>query len=130
MIRKTLLAAALALATCSASAANITLQDKIALQATMAAYIESHSVGGIVPHVRLDTGETVNLSPAKAHPMILQMGDQYVLCTDFRDPHGNFVNIDFYVARRGGEFVVFQTEVDNRGPLKALVQDGKVQMLD
>ena len=50
--------------------------------------------------------------------MILSMGDDYVLCTDFRDPDGKFVNVDYYMTSRDGKYVVFQTEIDNRAPLK------------
>lgn len=131
MIHKTVLSAVIALTvSSSAFAANLPIAEKVALQATMAAYIESHSIDGVVPHVSLESGELVDLAPSKAHPMILQMGEQYVLCTDFRDPQGNFVNVDFYVGRRDGKFVVFQTEIANRGPLKRLVDSGKVHMID
>lgn len=62
--------------------------------------------------------------------MILQMGDHFVLCTDFRAKDGKAVNIDFYVARRGKGFVIFHTEVGNRMPLEKLMKDGRVTMLD
>ncbi len=109
----------------AASAAGIPIEEKIALQASMSRHIEEISVDGLVPHVDLRNGTVVDLVPSKAHPMILAFGDKFVLCTDFRDPQGNFVNVDYYMTKRLGTYIVFQTEVNNRGPLEALVKAGK-----
>jgi hypothetical protein len=48
------------------------------------------------------------LAPAKAHPMIVLLLASFVPCADFRDKKGKSVNIDFYVARCGKNFVIFQ----------------------
>ena len=112
----------------AASASTVSMDDKVALQAVMASYIESHLVDGIIPHVLLDKGEVVSLVPTKAHPMILTMGDDYVLCTDFRAEDGTFVNVDFYVARAETGFVIYQTEIGNRAPLEKMMEAGKVAM--
>ncbi len=77
-------------------------------------------------HVDFKGGAVQKLAPAKAHPMMLKMGDNFVLCTSFRRANGSEVNIDFYVARKGARYAIFQTEVDNRGPLMALIKAGKV----
>ena len=108
------------------SAKATTINDKVALQAAMTAHIEASLIDGVMPHVELSAGTLVNLVPTKAHPMILSFGENYVLCTDFRDPKGEFVNVDFYVTRKDDRFVVFQTEINNREPLKQLMGAGKV----
>ncbi len=106
------------------------MEDKVALQSTMFRHIEKSMIDGVVPHVVLKDGSMVDLVPTKAHPMILKFGDIYVLCTDFRDPEGRFVNVDFYITKRGGEYAIFQTEIDNRTPLKKLMKSGKVSMVE
>ncbi|HMQ57512.1 MAG TPA: hypothetical protein PKE65_03085 [Rhizobiaceae bacterium] len=126
-MRKTLISFALLVASVApAVAGTVSGEVKIKLQAAMSPYIDSHVVDGIVRHVKLDSGEIVDLVPTKAHPMILTLGDGYVLCTDFRDADGNFVNVDFYVTQVDGRFVVFQSEIANRAPLEALMQKGVV----
>ncbi len=113
----------------TAIAGQITMEDKIALQTVMQQEIQESLVDGVIPHVDLATGEITELVPTKAHAMILSIGDNYVLCTDFRDPEGKFVNVDYYLTGKDGKFVVFQTEIDNRAPLKKLVKSGKATMI-
>ncbi|WP_424983806.1 hypothetical protein [Maritalea sp. S77] len=105
------------------------MQGQVLLQTTMAQHIERHMVNGVIPHVVLDDGIVVDLVPTEAHPMILSYGEGYVLCTDFRDPEGRFVNVDFYVAQGEEGFVIFQMEIDNRAPLHALMEQGKVKKI-
>ena len=114
----------------AAQASDLSVEDKAGLQASVFQRIDSLSVDGAIPHVDLASGAVVDLVPTKAHPMILTMGEKFVLCTDFRDPAGKFVNVDFYVARAGNGFVVFQTEINNRAALEQLMKAGKVAMLD
>ncbi|MDA0238969.1 MAG: hypothetical protein O3A84_02945 [Proteobacteria bacterium] len=101
---------------------------KVMLQATMQRHIESVLVGGVYPQINLKTGEVRRLHPATAHPMIVQVKDVYVLCTDFRDEQGRKVNLDFYIAKKGAHHVVFQTIVGNRDPLKKLIKSGVAQV--
>ena len=62
--------------------------------------------------------------------MILRMGPYFVLCSDFRDDTGNPVNVDFYMARRGKSYVVFQMSVAQRSQLEQLMKEGKVEAAD
>ncbi len=124
---RVLLAGVVAL-TIAASAANasgsLTTGEKIMLQATMQQTIDRHLVDGQYFYLDRTTALVIALFPAKAHPMILQMGEHFVLCTDFRDSEGISVNVDFYVARRGEAFVIFDTIVDDRAPLDRLMREG------
>lgn len=113
-----------------ANASQISVEKKIELQASMLQHINTMTIDGIIPHVSLDDGSVVDLVPTKAHPMILSFGNKYVMCTDFRDQEGKFVNVDFYLTRNGDRYTVFQTEINNRDPLKKLMKEGKVSMLD
>ena len=110
-------------------ASAMSIEDEVALQAAMSQHIQSTLIDGVVPHVELKDGTVTDLVPTKAHPMILAFGDRYVLCTDYRDPNGRSVNVDFYMTKRDGQFVVFQTEIDNRAPLRQLVAAGKVKKI-
>jgi len=111
-------------------AETVSTADRSGLQAAMFQYIDRQAVEGMFLHMDMRDGSVQGLAPAKAHPMILQMGKNFVLCTDFFNKEGKSVNVDFYVARRGASFVIFHTEVDNRAPLDKLIKDGKVVMVD
>jgi hypothetical protein len=113
-----------------ALAGSVSTADRSGLQAAMFQHIDRNVVNGVFRHVDLGVGKVEELAPAKAHPMILRMGEYFVLCTDFRNKEGKSVNIDFYVARHGKNFVIFQTEVNNRGSLEKLMKEGKVAMID
>ncbi|MDP4593288.1 MAG: hypothetical protein NWT00_01830 [Beijerinckiaceae bacterium] len=103
--------------------------EKASLQAAMFQHIDQQLVRGSFLHVDFKRGEVEKLSPAKAHPMMLTMGNNYVLCTTFRRQNGTEVNIDFYAAKKEAGYSIFHTEVNNRGPLMALIKAGKVKPL-
>lgn len=104
--------------------------EKALLQAGMQQHIDRGLVDGAWLSIDLASGIVSALHPVTAHPMILRLGDHFVLCSDFRDGKGNAVNVDFFMARRGKGFVVFQMVVGDRAPLKALMQAGKAEMVE
>ena len=116
----------------SALAANAKLSavEKASLQAGMQQYIDRGMVDGAFLNLDPATGVVKPLYPATAHPMILKMGQYFVLCSDFRDEKGGAVNVDFYMARRGKSFVVFHLAAAQREQLDKLMKAGKVEMLD
>ena len=65
-----------------------------------------------------------------AHPIILKMGEYFVLCADFRDEKGNSVSIDFYLAQQDQSYIVFHSAVDDREQLMALMNKGIVERLE
>lgn len=104
--------------------------EKALLQAGMQQHIDRGLIDGAWLSVDLGTGNVSALHPVTAHPMIMKMGEHFVLCSDFRDTKGNAVNVDFFMTRRGKGFVVFQMVVDNRAPLMAMMKAGKVEMVE
>lgn len=103
--------------------------DRVALQSTMAQYIEQHTVGDAFLHVDPVTGSVEKLYPATQHPMIVKLNNVIVLCADLRTKDGKTVNADFYAARDNSQFVIFQTEIGNRAPLQALLMKGAASLL-
>jgi hypothetical protein len=129
-LRLVFLCAALALSPAAPGADKTGAAEKAALQAAMRQHIDRHLVDGAFLDVNLSTGAVRALRPATAHPMLLRLGEYFVLCTDFRDDNGKPVNVDFYLARRGKGYVVFRTDIDSRGPLERLMLAGKVERLE
>ena len=108
----------------------LTISDKALLQAAMQRHIDRHLVNGVYLQLNTETGDVRKLHPGAAHPMILQMGEYFVLCTDFLDAAGQSVNIDFYLAQQNQSYSVFQTIVDNRLPLDRWVKSGKAKRVN
>ena len=98
--------------------------DKARLQAAMQQHIERHTVDGAMLHFDPETGEVKPLYPTQAHPMVIAMGEHFVLCTDLRDKSGKAMPLDLYMARKGRSYVVFHSEIDNRSPLQRLMKNG------
>jgi hypothetical protein len=103
--------------------------DKARLQAAMQQHIQRQAVEGAILHFDTATGKVKSLYPTQAHPMVIAMGDHFVLCTDLRDKSGNAMPLDLYMARKGRSFVVFHSEIDNRDPLQRLMKKGVARPL-
>ena len=104
--------------------------DKAALQAAMQRHIDRSLINGAYLHLDFETGEVRKLHPVKAHPIILRMGEYFVLCSDFRDAAGKSVNIDFYLARQDRSYVVFRSAVDDHKNLQRLMKKRKITRLE
>jgi len=131
-IRRLLVAFVAGLQICVLSGAGhaLSLQDKTGLQAAMQRHVDRQSVKGVYLHLDSATGEVRRLHPVTAHPMIMQMGENFVMCFDFRDSAEKKAEVDFYLARKGDTFVVFHAGVAERDLLKRLMQAGKVTRAD
>ena len=90
----------LAVAFSAGTASALSLQDKATLQAAMQRHVDRQSIEGAYLHLDSKSGEVMKLHPVTAHPMIMKMGDNYVLCFDFRTAAGKDVPVDFYMARK------------------------------
>ena len=113
-----------------AMAAGLSPSDKASLQAAMFQHIDSQLVNGTFLRLNIKDGRAEQLAPTKAHPMILRMGEHFILCSDFKSAEGKDINIDFYMARSGSRYVVFHTEIDNRKPIESMMSSGKVTSAD
>jgi hypothetical protein len=126
------LLAVIVLTCCSglATASSISLSEQASLQAAMQRHIDNALVQGRYLYLDAAKGEVRPLRPMAAHPIIMRMGEYFVLCSDFRDDQGADVNIDFYIARKGRSFVVFDEQVENRALIKKLMKRGMLSRVD
>jgi len=103
--------------------------EKATLQAAMQRYLDSQLIDGALLDLDLETGEVRKLYPITAHPMILTLGENFVLCATLSDEDGNNSTVDYYFAPRDDSFVMFRAEIDNREPLEGLIRAGTVKRL-
>lgn len=121
---------AVSLANMAAPADAAKVGEMAAMQAAMQQHIDRSLINGALPNFDMKTGKMRHLYPAKAHPMILSLGDYFVLCSDFRDEANAAVNVDFYLALENGRYVIFQMAVEDRKALMQQVRDGKAKRLN
>lgn len=100
-----------------ANSGALDIQTKAKLQAIMQQHIASRLIDGAYLTIDKLTGRVRKLIPLSAHPKILQIGEYFVLCSDFRDNAGKSANVDFYVGHGETGYRVFQAIVDDRETL-------------
>lgn len=108
----------------------IDIGQQAALQAAMQRHIDRQLVDGVYLSLDAESGAIRALHPVAAHPMILQMGAHFVLCSDFRDDDGSAVNVDFYLAPQGDSYVVYHAAIDDRALLQRLMRAGRLTRID
>lgn len=128
---KLLVVLAIAVPTVTAAQAGerVGVAERTMLQAAVQQHIERNLIDGNYLQLDTATGQIHALMPFKPHPVILRMGDYYVLCSDFRNDKGQTVNVDFYVAKRGQSYGVFHSAADGDALLKRLMKEGRVKRL-
>ena len=85
---------------------------------------------GALPHLDLTTGQLTRFYPTENHEIILKMDEVYVMCATLLGPDGREVPVDYYISQSGGRYGVIRTEIDNRTPLKALMDAGRATRLE
>ncbi|MEM7256215.1 MAG: hypothetical protein AAF404_02380 [Pseudomonadota bacterium] len=103
-------------------------ETKVQLQSDLQKHIYRSLVNGAYHTLDSTTGEVRALYPHVSHPMILKMGDYFVMCADFRDANGNDVDIDFYMIKQNKRFLVFRAEIDNHQLLDGFMKSGKAKI--
>lgn len=114
----------------SGSSPDFSIQSRVELQAALRRYIDRRSVRGAFPVLDLKEGKLIDLFPTASHPMIIRLGDLFVLCSDFRDEAGNSVDVDFYVSKTGRGYSFIQVETDHHEPLISLMNAGLAKLVE
>ena len=83
-------------------ASALTLAEKASIQASMQRHVDGQLVDGALLYLEQKTGDVQRLHPVTAHPMILTMGDHYVLCFDYRDDSGKNVPVEIFLQYMPG----------------------------
>ena len=107
----------------------VSASEKIVLQAAMQQHVESQLIEGAMLDLDLESGEIRKLYPTKTHPMIMTMGENFVLCLTLNDTDGKEYLADYYIAPQDDGFVVISAEINNRKALKKLMKAGIVRQM-
>ena len=99
------------------------------LQTVMQRHIEGQLIDGALRVRDLSSGDISLYYPTERHSMVMSIDEDYILCTDLVSESGESVPVDFYVTSAGDDYFVYQTEINNRRPLKALMKKNLVKRL-
>ena len=79
---------------------DLTPETKLALQSTIAAFIDHASdADGGFRYIDRVSGSMQTAYPGSMHPKIIPVGDDYFLCIEMLDPAGNAKLVDFLMRR-------------------------------
>lgn len=113
----------------TAAAADLT-ELRVGLQASLQRGLQRSMINGAVRNLDISTGEVTDYYIAESHTVIVALGDLFVMCAALVDATGTEATVDYYLAPNGRQFTIIQTEINNRAPLKALIDAGKAQRLE
>lgn len=132
MITRLAFYALLALAVCTALPAHAqTLTElRTQLQAALQRNLGRSMQAGALPHIDLKTGAVTRYYPTENHEIILRLDEVYVMCATLVTEDGAKALVDYYLTESGGRFAVIRTEINNRAPLRALMDAGRAKRLD
>jgi hypothetical protein len=99
------------------------------LQTVMQRHIEGQLIDGALRVRDLSSGDISLYYPTERHSMVMSIDEDYILCTDLVSESGESVPVDFYVTSAGDDYFVYQTEINNRRPLEALMKKNLVERL-
>ena len=100
------------------------------LQAALQRSLSRSMMDGALPHLDLTTGQLTKFYPTENHEIILKMDEVYVMCATLLGPDGKEVPVDYYISQSEGRYGVIRTEINNRTPLKALMDAARATRLE
>lgn len=121
---------ALGLICATAAQAQSTTELRTKLQATLQRNLGRAMLDGALLYVNLQSGTLTRFYPTETHEVILQMGEVYVMCSTLVAEDGKEALVDYYITESKGRYGVIRTEIDNRAPLKALMEAGRATRLE
>lgn len=121
---------AFALILSSGAQAQSLTEVRTKLQAALQRSLSRAMIDGALPHLDLETGEITKFYPTENHEVILRMNDVYVMCATLVTADGTETTVDYYMAQNRGSYGVIRTEIDNRAPIKSLMEAGKAVRLE
>lgn len=104
------------------AAADVPAELQVELQTAMLTHLDTIAPDGVYTY--LDTGSQTlrTVYSANVHPMVVQAGDAYFVCSEFIDEDGERITADFLVREVGDGYRVVQMILDDREALMALAE--------
>ena len=96
------------------TAAEISPEIQVQLQAAMQQYIDQVSTEGAYTYIDYKSEDLKTVYPANVHPMVLSLGKDYFVCAEMVDENGSHITADFLVRKFGDDYRVVQMILDNR----------------
>jgi hypothetical protein len=106
------------------TAADVSAELQVELQTAMLVHLDTIAPDGVYTYLDTGTQTLRTVYSANVHPMVVQAGDQFFVCSEFIDEEGERLTADFLVRKVGDSYRVVQTILGDRAALMALVEQG------
>jgi len=120
-MRTTLFLAVSLLGASLAHAEQLSTALQVELQTAMLTHTESLLVDGGYTYIDVKTDSLKTVYPANVHPYVVQLGDDFVVCSEMVDEAGNNITADYVVRSIGGPYRVVQMLLDDRESLQGVM---------
>ncbi len=104
--------------------ADVSTELQVELQTAMLVHLDTIAPGGVYTYLDSGTQTLRTVYTANVHPMVVQAGDEFFVCSEFIDDDGERLTADFLVRKVGDSYRVVQTILGDRAALMALVEQG------
>jgi hypothetical protein len=104
------------------SAADLSVEIQVKLQAAMVTHVDAVVVDGAYTYVDTQSGRLKTVYPSNVHPFVLEIGDDFFVCSEMISEVGETVTADFLVRNFEGSFRVVQMIIDNRAAVESAVE--------
>ena len=110
------------LALTPAYAGRLSTELQVKLQTAMLAYNDSILVDGQYSYLDTRSDSMRVAYPASAHPVVVTLGDDYFLCSEFINDEGNTITADYLIKKSGKQYKVVQMILDDRQSLQNAIR--------
>lgn len=104
------------------SAGDLTAETQVKLQTAMMTHVEAVVVDGAYTYVDTQTGRLKTVYPANVHPFVVDVGDDYFVCSEMISEEGESVTADFLVREIEGSFRVVQMIINDRAAVEGAIK--------
>ena len=105
-----------------AFAADLSAEVQVKLQTVMMNHVDAVLVDGAYTYVDTQSGRLKTVYPANIHPYVVDVGEDYFVCSEMISEDGDSVTADFLVRKIEGSFRVVQMIVNDRAAVEDAIK--------
>lgn len=103
-------------------AGNLSADIQVKLQTAMMTYVDAVVVDGAYTYVDTQTGRLKTIYPANVHPFVVEVGDDYFVCSEMISEEGESITADFLVRNIEGSYRVVQMIINDRAAVEGAIK--------
>ena len=105
-----------------AFATELSAEIQVKLQTAMMNHVDAVVVDGAYTYVDTQSGKLKTVYPANVHPFVVDVGDDFFVCSEMITEEGESVTADFLVRNIEGSFRVVQMIINDRAAVEGAIK--------